>query len=98
MAKSRHGNAALQALPAVALLLLDDGAPERAVELYALTSRYPYVANSRWFADVAGDDIAAAAESLPPDVVARARERGQARDLWVTVEALLDELGRPLSA
>jgi hypothetical protein len=56
------------------------------------------VANSRWFADIAGNEIAAAAESLPPEVVARAQERGRARDLWATVEALLDELGRPLSA
>jgi tetratricopeptide (TPR) repeat protein len=97
VAKSRHGNAALQALPAVALLFLDDGAPERAVELYALTSRYPYVANSRWFADIAGDEIAAAAEALPPEVVAAARERGRARDLWTTVEELQEELGRASS-
>jgi predicted ATPase/DNA-binding SARP family transcriptional activator len=80
-------------LPAIALLLLDEGAPERAVELYALASRYPYVAHSRWFEDVAGREITAAAEALPPDVVARAQERGRARDLWAAVEEILDELG-----
>jgi tetratricopeptide (TPR) repeat protein len=91
-AESGHRNAALRSLPAMALLLLDEGAPERAVELYALASRYPYVANSRWFDDVAGCEISAAAEILPPDVVARARARGRARELWVTVEELLEEL------
>jgi len=50
------------------------------------------VANSRWFEDVAGREIAAAAEALPPEVVAAAQERGRARDLWATVEELLDEL------
>ena len=65
---------------------------ERAVELYALASRYPYVANSRWFEDVAGREIAAAAEALPPGVIARAQARGRTRDLWATVEELLGEL------
>ena len=83
----------LQSLPAMALLLLDQGSRDRAIELYALASRDPYVANSRWFEDVAGREIAAAAEALPPEAVARAQERGRARDLWATVEELLGELG-----
>ncbi len=78
-------------LPLMALLLADEGEPERAVELYALASRYPYVANSHWFEDVAGKHIAAIAASLPPEVVAAAQERGRARDLWATVEELLAE-------
>jgi hypothetical protein len=53
------------------------------------------VANSRWFEDVAGREITAAAEALPPEVVARAQERGQSRNLWATVEELLGELGGP---
>jgi hypothetical protein len=61
------------------------------VELYALASRYPFVANSRWFEDVAGVDIAAAAASLSTAVVTAARERGQARDLDGTVAELLSE-------
>jgi tetratricopeptide (TPR) repeat protein len=79
-------------LPAVALLLTDQGDVERAVELYALASRYPHVANSRWFEAVAGKEIAAVAAALPPDVVAAAQERGRARDLWKTAEELLEEL------
>jgi hypothetical protein len=52
------------------------------------------VANSRWFEDVAGRHIAAAAAPLPPDVVAAAQERGRARDLDATVAELLVEWER----
>jgi hypothetical protein len=79
-------------LPAIALLLADQGEKERALELYALASRAPYVANSRWFEDIAGRYIAAVAASLPPEVVAAAQGRGRARDLDATAEELLAEL------
>jgi hypothetical protein len=82
----------LDALPAIAFFLAERGEAERSVELYALGSRYPYVANSRFFEDVAGKHIAAAATTLPPDVVAAAQERGRARDLEVTMKELLAEL------
>jgi ATP/maltotriose-dependent transcriptional regulator MalT len=80
------------ALPAVALLLVKQGQVERALEMYALALRYRQVSNSRWFEDVAGRRIAAAAAGLPQDAVAAAQERGRARDLWATVEELLAEL------
>jgi hypothetical protein len=83
----------LTVLPMAALFLADQGEVERAVEIYALASRYPFVANSRWFEDVAGQHIAAAARALPPDIVASAQDRGRARDLWATVEELAAELG-----
>jgi tetratricopeptide (TPR) repeat protein len=79
-------------LPGVALLLADQGEVERAVALYGLASRYPLVANSRWFEDIAGKRIAAVAATLPPDVVTAAQERGRARDLEATVAELLVEL------
>jgi predicted ATPase/DNA-binding SARP family transcriptional activator len=82
----------LYALPGVALLLADEGQEERAVEVYALASRYPLVANSRWFEDIAGKHIAAVAAALPPEVIAAAQERGRARDLDTAVAALLAEL------
>ena len=82
----------LWALPAVALLLAGEGEAERAVELYALASRYALVARSRWFADVVGDRIAGAAAALPADRVALLKERGQARDLQATAADLLAEL------
>jgi len=83
----------LLALPGFALLLADRGEVERAVEVYALASRYPLVANSRWFEDVVGRHIAAVAATLPPDMVAAAQERGRSRDLDATVAELLVELG-----
>ena len=76
----------------MALLLADRGEAERSVELYALASRYGYVANSRWFEDVFGRPIAAAAASLPPEVVAVAKERGRGRDLLATVNELSVDL------
>jgi predicted ATPase/tetratricopeptide (TPR) repeat protein len=79
-------------LAGIALLLADEAQIERAVELYALASRYPFVANSRWFADVAGSQITNLAANLPEAAVTAARERGQARDLEATVEELLSEL------
>jgi hypothetical protein len=79
-------------LPATALLLADEGENERAVELYALASRYLLVAKSRWFADVAGNTLAKIAASLPAERVAVLQERGRARDLEATVAELLAEL------
>jgi predicted ATPase len=80
------------ALPASALLLADLGQVERAVELYALASRFPFMSNSCWFEEVAGQHIAVLAATLPPEAVAAAQARGRARDLDATVAELLDEL------
>jgi tetratricopeptide (TPR) repeat protein len=82
----------VEMLPAAALILAAKEEEERAVELYGLASRYPYVANSRWFEDVAGKPMAAAAAALPSDVVAEAQQRGQALELQATVAALLEDL------
>jgi hypothetical protein len=82
----------LAALPGAALTLADRAETERAVELYALATRYGMVANSRWFEEIAGKHIAAAAETLSLESATAARERGQARDLWATAQELLAEL------
>jgi DNA-binding SARP family transcriptional activator/predicted ATPase len=79
----------LPALPAAALVLAGQGEAERAVEVYALASRHPYVANARYVQDIAGQRIAAAAAALPPGVADCAQERGRARDLWATAEELV---------
>ena len=84
-------------LAGIALLLADDGEVERAIELYALASRYQFVANSRWFEDVIGQHIAAVATTLSPEHVIAARRCGQASDLASSVEELLTEL-RPLTS
>lgn len=81
----------LLALPACALLYLDQE-PERSLELYALATRFPLVANSCWFAEVAGRPILNAAHALPPSVVTEAQQKGYSADPWITAVALADEL------
>jgi tetratricopeptide (TPR) repeat protein len=73
-------------------LLADVGEIEPAVQFYALAAQNPFVANSRWFEDVAGSQITALAATLPGAVVATARERGLARDLDGTVGEILSEM------
>jgi tetratricopeptide (TPR) repeat protein len=81
-------------IPGVAALLLEQGERERAVELYAMAcSRYPFVGASRWFEDVIGQQVAAAAAALPPATVEAAGAQGRERDPEGTVAELLDELG-----
>jgi tetratricopeptide (TPR) repeat protein len=87
----RSHSFALNVLLTIALLLADRGEGERAVELYALASRYPYVVNSRWSEDVVGRHITTAAASLSAEAVAAAQERGRARDLDATVRELVAE-------
>ncbi len=77
---------------AMALLLADEGQLERAVELYALASRYPLMANSRLAEDLAGREIAAVAARLPVDVAAAAEARGRSRDLEAALAGLAAEL------
>jgi predicted ATPase/DNA-binding SARP family transcriptional activator len=82
-------------IPGVVALLLDRGQRELAVELYAMaSSRYPFVQESRWFEDVIGQQVAAAAADLPPAVVEAAQLRGKARDQAETVAELLVGLGK----
>jgi tetratricopeptide (TPR) repeat protein len=84
----------LWALPAASLLLSDEGQKKRAVELYALSSRFPLVAKSRWFADVVGNTLAEVAAALPAERVAVLQQRGRTRDLETTIAELLSELSR----
>ena len=68
-------------LPVAALLLADQGAVERAVEVYACASRYGFVANSRWFEDVVGQQIRTMTTSLPAESVELAENRGRTTGL-----------------
>lgn len=79
----------LDIFPAVALYLLGRGETYFALEVYALASRYAYVANSRWFEDVAGCHIKAAKADLTADMVAKAETRGKDRDVWAIASELL---------
>ena len=80
-------------LPGIALLFADRGDVERAVELYALVSTLGMVANSKWFDDIAGDEIAAVAEELPVDVAEAAKARGRLLDLWETADGHVGGVG-----
>jgi hypothetical protein len=82
----------VNALSGIALMLADDGEFERALELYTLALKQPFVANSRWFEDVAGGEIAEMTGNLPPQVAEAARARGDSLDLWQSSAELLDEL------
>jgi predicted ATPase/DNA-binding SARP family transcriptional activator len=88
----------LPTLSALALYAADRGRVERALELYALASCSPLVANSRWYEDVAGRYLAALAAALPPDVAAAASERGRVQDLGTALAVQLAELERSASA
>lgn len=77
------------ALPAEALLSAALGNLERAAELHALAWRYPFIANSRWFEDMAGQDITAAVAALPQEVVTAAQEQGRAKALEPAIALLL---------
>jgi hypothetical protein len=79
------------ALLGFALLYADEGKVEEAVRLHALVNRYPYVANSRWFADIAGDRLEAVAAELPATSAEQARQQGRNLDLWETAQSLISE-------
>jgi len=87
----------LIALALAARLLAEQGQVEEAAELWALLSSYPFVAQSHWFADAAGRQISAAAETLLPDVAAAAQLLGRTRDLDSAAVEVADELDRQIA-
>jgi tetratricopeptide (TPR) repeat protein len=91
------GPALLYPVAAISLLLADRGEIERAVELYALASQERFVANSKWFADVIGTQIADRAAELPAPIIAAAQRRGRHRDLEATAMELVKEFLTPRS-
>jgi predicted ATPase/DNA-binding SARP family transcriptional activator len=90
--EKHHFYSLLNALSGIALLLADEGEFEYALELYTLTLEHPFVANSRWFEDIAGREIAEMTANLPPQVAEAARARGHSLDLWQCAGELLEEL------
>ncbi|MEM7128797.1 MAG: BTAD domain-containing putative transcriptional regulator [Chloroflexota bacterium] len=79
-------------MPLVALLQLSQDNPMMAVEYYTLALMHPHIGNSQWYADIVGQYIDEAAQSLLPEVVLSAQERGRARELNATVQALVAAL------
>jgi predicted ATPase/transcriptional regulator with XRE-family HTH domain len=82
----------LLAIPAIALMLAEQGHQERAVELYALSWQHPVIAGAQSFTITFGRPLDAVAAALPPGIAAAAQARGQALDLWGTAAALEGEL------
>ena len=79
-------------LPAMALLLALDGESERAVEIYESALQSPFIANSVWYEQVIGKQIQDTAVYLDLDSIKAAKTRGRERNLWTTVNQLLEEL------
>jgi hypothetical protein len=77
------------ALAGIAYLDIARGQPSEGVTHYALAQQDPFVARSRWFADVVGARVETAAADLDPAEVAAARERGATGDMWAAAEALV---------
>jgi|GEM_PF-2440656 len=67
----------MTALSSLALLRIEEGEAESAIELYAAASQAGHVANSCWYHDVIGQQVDAAADSLSPAVVKAAQKRGE---------------------
>jgi len=83
----------LDALTGWATLLAQEGERAKAQELVALALRYPIKPGTWWTGMEAREKqlFAELQAMLPPNVFVNAQERGQARDLWTTVEELLVE-------
>jgi hypothetical protein len=87
----------LPSLVAAAAYLADQGEPLKAVEVYSLSSRHPWVSNWTWLEDLAGSYVTAVASTLSPEVVKEAEARGRALDPWVISVELLSCLTNPSS-
>ena len=81
--------APLPTICALALLAAEQGDSGQAVELYTVASNSPLGSNSRWIQDVVGTQIDALIATMDPDSYQAARARGQTRDLYGTLTALL---------
>jgi tetratricopeptide (TPR) repeat protein len=82
----------MYALPVAARLLADRGDVERAVEVYACAGRSEFVAGSRWFQDLVGVRLEAAAAHLPQEALAAARQRGQVQDWEAMARQVVGDL------
>lgn len=90
--QSRSYTGLLSIMCGAALLALDQGNVARCLDLYAAAAAEPLVTNSIWYADIAGNEIAAAAGQRPVDIAAQARRRGANPDLWTLAQELVDAL------
>jgi hypothetical protein len=85
---------ALATFPPIALVLAADGDKAHAVEIWLSAKSFPFIANSKWFDDVAGRELEALVDSLPPDATSGVKARGRELDIWETVRGLLLDLDK----
>lgn len=76
------------AFPFLALLLAEQGELEQAITLYAMATRFPFVANSCWFERIAGGRIAVLTTGLASTTVATLQAKAQTLDLWTIARQL----------
>ncbi len=86
--QNRTYSGLLLAISTGALFELQRGNVARSLEFYTTIAEQPLVANSVWYADIAGKGIATAASQLPVDVMVSARQSGENADLWETGQRL----------
>jgi predicted ATPase len=91
-AVEKHDFYAATYLPPLAAMLVSahqkgSQSLERSLALYSAALRSPFVANSRWYADVAGHLITAKTTTLPHDIAQAARQRGRK---WKIEEIIAD--------
>jgi predicted ATPase/DNA-binding CsgD family transcriptional regulator len=77
-------------LPGAALLAADRGNLEEAAQLYSLARSFDYVANSIWFADVAGRELDNMLGKIGRQSDSAMGSKELMSELWATADRLLD--------
>jgi hypothetical protein len=75
-------------LTLAAYLTATQGELEQGLTLYAVAQQNPFIANSRWMADVVGERITAVTQTLSSETIATAQAKGKTLDMWQTAKSL----------
>jgi tetratricopeptide (TPR) repeat protein len=81
---------ALHALPSLALSYGDRGNIHQAIQIFALAKKYPYVANSKWFEDIAGREIRSWEHTLVENRSGKSENIEQEIRIWDIVRQWLE--------
>jgi predicted ATPase/DNA-binding SARP family transcriptional activator len=81
----------LYAVPLVAMLEANHGEAKRAVELYALTACFPFIADSHWFNDVYERHISDTALDVTLERTAETHEQEKTQTLWAAARRMLED-------
>lgn len=82
----------LYAIAGISTLLAETGDEMRALELYSLAARHPFVGNSCWFEDVFGQYIEKPSTVSPDCRMPKTIDKGEDYDLWEVAEKLVNRL------